>query len=130
MKILSPSRALEKNALKKVTEWKRWLILRRAVEPATTTRSLAPFSRGALRKSAVFFVSFRSLSRSLRDGMLEHPDASGTKKENKRLGTTNLHQARDATFFVSHRAQNRAQSGITQNHNPMITNKLHLSNAR
>ena len=38
----------------KKLELKRWLSLQRAALPTTTTRSLAPFARGAIGKSAVF----------------------------------------------------------------------------
>ena len=56
IKILFPS-GITQNILNDISK-KRWLSLRRAVWPTTTTRSLAPFACGAVRKSAVFFVSF------------------------------------------------------------------------
>ncbi len=89
---------------------KSWLSLRRAVEPTTTTRSPAPFSRGAVRKSAAFIVSFRSLSHSLRDGSWNIPMHRGQRKVSKRLDT-----------ITRRNNQPHPQSGIIQNHNHIIT---------
>ncbi len=86
-----PKSGIREKCTQNVTEWKRWLSLRRAVEPTTTTRSPAPFARGALRKSAAFFVSFRSLSRPLRDGSRNIPMHRGQRKVSKRLDEATEH---------------------------------------
>jgi len=85
------SSGIHQNTINNMSK-KRWLSLRRAVWPTTTTRSQAPFSRGAIRKSAVFFCYFRSLSRLLRGG--------STKKEIKRLGNRALTKPPYHTFYI------------------------------